>query len=183
MRVEREMDAGPSALVRRTPIGAHETTGELTERLAALAADAIAEARRSDRRRPHRLDTAGRHARDARAEARCRRRAARLARDGRRARATRARDGATTGRLHDVAGRALAHPRRDVARRALRRRARHAAPRHAKRRCASRPATAGSLRSSCNAPAAGHSTSMRSCAVIHSPTARASAVSRHHSRG
>ena len=44
MRVEREMDAGPSALVRRTPIGAHETTGELTERLAVLAADAIAEA-------------------------------------------------------------------------------------------------------------------------------------------
>ena len=44
MRVEREMDAGPSAVVRRTPIGAHETTGELTERLATLAADAIAAA-------------------------------------------------------------------------------------------------------------------------------------------
>ncbi len=44
MRVEREMDAGPSAVVRRTPIGARETTGELTERLAALAADTIAEA-------------------------------------------------------------------------------------------------------------------------------------------
>ncbi len=44
MRVEREMDAGPSALVRRTPIGVSETTGELSERLAALAADAIAEA-------------------------------------------------------------------------------------------------------------------------------------------
>ncbi len=44
MRVEREMDAGPSAIVRRTPIGADETTGELTERLAAIAADAIAEA-------------------------------------------------------------------------------------------------------------------------------------------
>jgi hypothetical protein len=28
MRVEREMDAGPSAIVRRTPIGAEETTGE-----------------------------------------------------------------------------------------------------------------------------------------------------------
>jgi len=44
MRVEREMDAGPVALVRRTPIGADETAGELGERLAALAADAIAEA-------------------------------------------------------------------------------------------------------------------------------------------
>ncbi|MCX5738300.1 MAG: methionyl-tRNA formyltransferase, partial [Proteobacteria bacterium] len=44
MRVEREMDAGPSSVVRRTPIAAGETTGELTERLAALAADAIAEA-------------------------------------------------------------------------------------------------------------------------------------------
>ena len=44
MRVEREMDAGPSAIIRRTPVGAEETTGELTERLAALAAEAIAEA-------------------------------------------------------------------------------------------------------------------------------------------
>jgi methionyl-tRNA formyltransferase len=44
MRVEREMDAGPVALVRRTPIGPEETAGELEERLAALAADAIAEA-------------------------------------------------------------------------------------------------------------------------------------------
>jgi methionyl-tRNA formyltransferase len=44
MRVEREMDAGPSAVVHRTKVGADETTGELTERLAAIAADAIAEA-------------------------------------------------------------------------------------------------------------------------------------------
>ena len=44
MRVEREMDAGPVAVVRRTPIGAEETAGELEDRLAALAADAIAEA-------------------------------------------------------------------------------------------------------------------------------------------
>lgn len=44
MRVEREMDAGPVALVRRTPIGPEETAGELGERLAALAADALAEA-------------------------------------------------------------------------------------------------------------------------------------------
>jgi methionyl-tRNA formyltransferase len=44
MRVEREMDAGPVALVRDTPIGADETAGELGDRLAALAADAIAEA-------------------------------------------------------------------------------------------------------------------------------------------
>lgn len=44
MRVEREMDAGPVALVRRTPIGADETAGELTARLARLAADAIQEA-------------------------------------------------------------------------------------------------------------------------------------------
>ncbi|UCE88048.1 MAG: methionyl-tRNA formyltransferase [Deltaproteobacteria bacterium] len=44
MRVEREMDAGPVALVRATPIGEDETAGALAERLAALAADAIAEA-------------------------------------------------------------------------------------------------------------------------------------------
>jgi methionyl-tRNA formyltransferase len=44
MRIEREMDAGPVALVRATPNGAAETTGELETRLAALAADAIAEA-------------------------------------------------------------------------------------------------------------------------------------------
>lgn len=44
MRVEREMDAGPSAVVHRTEVGADETTGALTERLAAIAADAIAEA-------------------------------------------------------------------------------------------------------------------------------------------
>jgi methionyl-tRNA formyltransferase len=44
MRVEREMDAGAVALVRRTPIGPDETAGELGGRLAALAAEAIAEA-------------------------------------------------------------------------------------------------------------------------------------------
>jgi methionyl-tRNA formyltransferase len=44
MRVEREMDAGPVLLLRRTPIGPDETAGELEARLAALAADAIAEA-------------------------------------------------------------------------------------------------------------------------------------------
>jgi len=44
MRVEREMDAGPVALVRRTPIAADETCGTLSQRLAALAADAVAEA-------------------------------------------------------------------------------------------------------------------------------------------
>ncbi len=44
MRVEREMDAGAVMLVRRTPIGANETGGELFERLAQLTADAIAEA-------------------------------------------------------------------------------------------------------------------------------------------
>jgi methionyl-tRNA formyltransferase len=44
MRVDREMDAGPTALVRATPIGDDETTGELEARLAALAADAIADA-------------------------------------------------------------------------------------------------------------------------------------------
>jgi methionyl-tRNA formyltransferase len=44
MRVEREMDAGPVALVRRLAIGPEETTGELEERLAALAAEALAEA-------------------------------------------------------------------------------------------------------------------------------------------
>jgi methionyl-tRNA formyltransferase len=44
MRVEREMDAGPVALVRETPIGAQENCGELTERLAQLAAEALLEA-------------------------------------------------------------------------------------------------------------------------------------------
>lgn len=44
MRVEREMDAGPVALVRRLPIGSDETAGELEERMAALTAEAIAEA-------------------------------------------------------------------------------------------------------------------------------------------
>lgn len=44
MRVEREMDAGPVALVRELEIGAEENTGELEARLGELAADAIAEA-------------------------------------------------------------------------------------------------------------------------------------------
>ena len=44
MRVEREMDGGPVAVVRRTPIGAEETAGELEARLAELAAAAIDEA-------------------------------------------------------------------------------------------------------------------------------------------
>jgi methionyl-tRNA formyltransferase len=44
MRVEREMDAGPVALVRRTAIGCDENAGELAARLAVLAADAIEEA-------------------------------------------------------------------------------------------------------------------------------------------
>ena len=44
MRVDREMDAGPVALVRRTPIGEDEDAGSLEARLAQLAAEAIAEA-------------------------------------------------------------------------------------------------------------------------------------------
>jgi methionyl-tRNA formyltransferase len=44
MRIEREMDAGAVALVRELEIGPDETTGELEQRIAALAADAIAEA-------------------------------------------------------------------------------------------------------------------------------------------
>jgi methionyl-tRNA formyltransferase len=44
MRVEREMDAGAVMLVKRTPIGASEDAGALFARLAALAADALAEA-------------------------------------------------------------------------------------------------------------------------------------------
>lgn len=43
MRIEREMDAGPVARTLRTPIGRHENTAELSLRLAALAAQAIAE--------------------------------------------------------------------------------------------------------------------------------------------
>lgn len=42
MRVEREMDAGPVMLQERLAIGPDETTGELAERVAALAADAVA---------------------------------------------------------------------------------------------------------------------------------------------
>jgi len=41
MRVEREMDAGPVLLSRALAIGPRETAGELSERLAALAAQAI----------------------------------------------------------------------------------------------------------------------------------------------
>ena len=44
MRVEREMDAGPVALVRELAIGPEETAGELAQRVAALAAEAVAEA-------------------------------------------------------------------------------------------------------------------------------------------
>jgi methionyl-tRNA formyltransferase len=44
MRVEREMDAGPVALVRETRIGEDEDAGSLTTRLGQLAAEAIAEA-------------------------------------------------------------------------------------------------------------------------------------------
>lgn len=44
MRIEREMDAGPVALVARTKIGPRENTEELSARLAALAAEAIGEA-------------------------------------------------------------------------------------------------------------------------------------------
>ncbi len=44
MRVDREMDAGPILLTRSLEIGPDETAGELAERIAALSADAIAEA-------------------------------------------------------------------------------------------------------------------------------------------
>jgi methionyl-tRNA formyltransferase len=44
MRVGREMDAGPVALTRELEIGPNENSGELTLRLASLAADAIAAA-------------------------------------------------------------------------------------------------------------------------------------------
>jgi methionyl-tRNA formyltransferase len=44
MRVEREMDAGPVLLARAIPIEPDETAGALGERLAALSAEAIAEA-------------------------------------------------------------------------------------------------------------------------------------------
>jgi methionyl-tRNA formyltransferase len=44
MRVEREMDTGPVALQRELEIGADETAGALRERIAALTADALADA-------------------------------------------------------------------------------------------------------------------------------------------
>ncbi|MFB3818376.1 MAG: methionyl-tRNA formyltransferase [Candidatus Methylomirabilales bacterium] len=43
MRVDARMDAGPVLLQRRCPIGAEDTAGSLTERLAGLGADALAE--------------------------------------------------------------------------------------------------------------------------------------------
>jgi methionyl-tRNA formyltransferase len=43
MRVEREMDAGPVALMRELEIGREETGGELAQRIAALSAEAVAE--------------------------------------------------------------------------------------------------------------------------------------------
>lgn len=43
MRIEKEMDAGPVAAVARTPIGPRENTAELSQRLAAVAADLILE--------------------------------------------------------------------------------------------------------------------------------------------
>ena len=43
MRVEREMDAGPVALVRELEIGPEETGGELAQRIALLSAEAVAE--------------------------------------------------------------------------------------------------------------------------------------------
>ncbi len=44
IRIEREMDAGEWCLMRRTPIGPDETAGELSVRLAVLAAEALLEA-------------------------------------------------------------------------------------------------------------------------------------------
>jgi len=44
MRVEREMDGGPVAFARATPIGEEESAGELELRLAGLAAEVISEA-------------------------------------------------------------------------------------------------------------------------------------------
>jgi len=44
MKLVREMDAGPVGLVERTPIGARENAGELADRMAELAARAIARA-------------------------------------------------------------------------------------------------------------------------------------------
>jgi methionyl-tRNA formyltransferase len=44
MRVDREMDAGPVALVEKTAIGERENTAELSARLAEIAADAISKA-------------------------------------------------------------------------------------------------------------------------------------------
>jgi methionyl-tRNA formyltransferase len=44
MRVDREMDTGPVALMRKLEIQPGENTGELSERLSLLAADAILEA-------------------------------------------------------------------------------------------------------------------------------------------
>jgi methionyl-tRNA formyltransferase len=44
MRIEREMDAGPVALMREIAIGSEENAGELAARVAPLTAEALAEA-------------------------------------------------------------------------------------------------------------------------------------------
>jgi methionyl-tRNA formyltransferase len=44
MRVEREMDAGPVAFSRKTPVGDDENAGELEVRLSVLAAEVLSEA-------------------------------------------------------------------------------------------------------------------------------------------
>ena len=44
MRIEREMDAGPVALMREIAIGPEENAGELAARVASLTAEALAEA-------------------------------------------------------------------------------------------------------------------------------------------
>jgi methionyl-tRNA formyltransferase len=44
MQMDRGLDTGPMLLTRSTPIGARETAGELTARLAALGAETIVEA-------------------------------------------------------------------------------------------------------------------------------------------
>ena len=164
MRVEREMDAGPVALVRELAIGPEETAGELAQRIAALGAEAVAEVveqiaagRVRWTPQPERGVTLAPKLVAADAGLDFREGAAALVR---RVRALAPSPGASTR----IDGRAA---------RASWRRARRSDPSTRSpvrcgagptRCCASPPATAGWCRSWCSAPADARSRSTRSCA-------------------
>ena len=111
MRVEREMDAGAVCLVKRTPIGADETTGGLEAAPRRARGGRDRRGARRDRERRRALDAPGRGARHLRAEARPRGRVARPSAARRRAGASRARARAAARRGAPARRREAAHPR------------------------------------------------------------------------